>query len=329
MRPIRIDGDRLEVRASIGVALLPQNATDADTLMQRADLALYQAKAQGRAQTCFFHPSMTRRMARRREIEGELRLALQRDDLSVFFQPIVDLETGRIKSFEALVRWFHPDKGELKPDEFIPIAEETGIILPLGTWVIEHAARIATHWPNDVTLAVNLSPLQIRAPGAAMAIQNALRQAEFDPRRLEIELTETLLIEDYEATTQFISELSEIGVRFALDDFGTGYSSLSYINNFPFAKIKVDRSFVSGKQLGRRSEAIIRAVAEMGSTLNMEIVAEGLECIEQVEAVRAAGCTLGQGFYFSRALPAHRAATLLAKERDPHARRGALLRLVG
>jgi diguanylate cyclase (GGDEF)-like protein len=329
MRAIRIDGDRLEVRASLGVAILPDDGTDADTLMQRADLALYHAKVGGRSQTCFFDGSMTRDLVRRREIEDELRLALQREELSIFFQPIVDLETGRIRTFEALVRWFHPEKGELRPDEFIPVAEETGVIISLGNWITAQAARIAAQWPDDVTVAVNLSPLQIRAPGAALGVKNALREAGLDPRRLELEVTESLFMDDNHATASFIEELSEIGVRFALDDFGTGYSSLGYINNFPFKKIKVDRSFVSGTQVGRKSDAIIRAVAEMGATLEMEIVAEGLETIEQVKAVRDAGCTLGQGYYFSRAVPDYLAAMLLAQERDSHGGAGKMLRANG
>ena len=316
MRPVRVDGDRLEVRASLGVALWPEDSREIDTLMKGADLALYHAKVGGRAQTQFFDPSMTRDLIRRREIEGELRAAISSDQLSIFFQPIVDLETGKIKTFEALVRWFHPEKGELKPDEFIPVAEETGVIVTLGNWITAQAARIAATWPEEVTVAVNLSPLQIRAPGAALGIKNALREARLDPRRLELEVTESLFVEDNHSTATFIEELSEIGVRFALDDFGTGYSSLGYINSFPFSKIKVDRSFVSGAQVGRKSDAIIRAVAEMGTTLGMDIVAEGLETIEQVQAVRDAGCNLGQGFHFSRAVPDHIAAMLLAKERE-------------
>ena len=316
MRPIRIDGDRLEVRASLGVAVMPDDGKDADALMQNADQALYHAKIGGRAQTRFFDQSMTRDLVRRREIEDELRLAIQRDELSIFFQPIVDLETGKIRTFEALVRWFHPEKGELRPDEFIPVAEETGVIVTLGNWITAQAARACAQWPEEVTIAVNLSPLQIRAPGAALGILNALREANLDPTRLELEVTESLFIEDNHATAAFIEELSEKGVRFALDDFGTGYSSLGYINTFPFKKIKVDRSFVSGPNVGRKSDAIIRAVAEMGSTLEMDIVAEGLETIEQVQAVRDAGCTLGQGYYFSRAVPDYLAAMLLAQERD-------------
>jgi diguanylate cyclase (GGDEF)-like protein len=315
-RTIRIDGQRIDTGASIGVALLPDDGPDIDTLMQGADLALYHAKVHGRGQICFFDTSMTRDLVRKKEIEAELRAAIQRDELSIFFQPIVDLETGRIRTFEALVRWFHPEKGELRPDEFIPVAEETGVIITLGNWITAQAAKTAATWPEDVTVAVNLSPLQIRAPGAALGILSAIRDAGLDPKRLELEVTESLFLDDNDNTVRFIDELSAAGVRFALDDFGTGYSSLGYINKFPFKKIKVDRSFVSGPNLGRKSDAIIRAVAEMGATLDMDIVAEGLETIEQVETVRKAGCTLGQGYYFSRAVPDYLAAMLLAQERQ-------------
>jgi diguanylate cyclase (GGDEF)-like protein len=315
-RPFRIDGDRLQIAGSMGIALMPDDGVDLDTLMQSADLALYHAKINGRNQTSFFDASMTRNLMRRKEIEAELRAALQRDELSIFFQPIVDLENGRIKTFEALVRWFHPEKGELKPDEFIPVAEETGVIITLGNWITQQAARACAQWPEDVTIAVNLSPVQIRAPGSALGILNALKEAKLDPSRLELEVTESLFLDDNQNTARFIDELAAAGVRFALDDFGTGYSSLGYINKFPFKKIKVDRSFVSGPNVGRKSDAIIRAVAEMGSRLEMDIVAEGLETLDQVHAVRDAGCTLGQGYYFSRAVPDYLAATLLAQERE-------------
>lgn len=315
-RPFRIDGNRIGCGASMGVALLPDDGPDIETVMQSADLALYHAKVGGRNQLRFFDPAMTRDLVRKKEIETELRAAIRKDELSIFFQPIVDLKTGKIRTFEALVRWFHPEKGELRPDEFIPVAEETGVIITLGNWITAQAAKAAAQWPDDVTIAVNLSPLQIRAPGAALGILNAIRDAGLPPQRLELEVTESLFIEDSEHTARFMEELAGHGVRFALDDFGTGYSSLGYINQFPFKKIKVDRSFVSGPNIGKKSDAIIRAVAEMGSTLEMEIVAEGLETIEQVEAVRSAGCTLGQGYYFSRAVPDFLAAMLIAQERD-------------
>ncbi len=315
-RPMRIDDHRLEIGTSMGIAILPDDGENLETLLQGADLALYHSKVNGRKQVSFFDPSMTRELVRRREIEAELRLALQRNELSIFFQPIIDLASGRIRSFEALVRWFHPEKGELRPDEFIPVAEETGAIITLGNWITGQAARAAAQWPEDITIAVNLSPLQIKAPGAALGILNALREARLDPSRLELEITETVLLDDSQNTESFIAELAEAGVRFALDDFGTGYSSLGYLNKYPFSKIKVDRSFVSGINQGKKSEAIIRAVSGMGATLGMAIVAEGLETIEQVQAVREAGCTLGQGYYFSRAVPDYQAAMLLSKERD-------------
>jgi diguanylate cyclase (GGDEF)-like protein len=315
-RPMRIDDVRLEVPCSMGIAILPEDGPDADSLMQAADLALYHAKIGGKNHSRFYEQAMSRDLVRRREIEAELRAAIQRDELSIFFQPIIDLDTGRIRTFEALVRWFHPEKGELKPDEFIPVAEETGVIVTLGNWITAQAARTAVHWPDDVTLAVNLSPLQIKAPGAALGILSALRDAGLAPSRLELEVTESLFLDDNQATANFINELSAAGVHFALDDFGIGYSSLGSINKFPFSKIKVDRSFVSGPNVGRKSEAIIRAVAEMGARLDMKIVAEGLETVEQVQTARATGCTLGQGYYFSRAVPDYLAAMLLAQERE-------------
>jgi len=318
-RPFKIGNELISAGCSMGIAIMPDDAADLDGLMQSADLALYHAKANGRGQANFFTPAMTRNLVRRKEIEAELRSAILHDELSIFFQPIVDLATGRIRTFEALVRWFHPEKGELRPDEFIPVAEETGVIITLGNWITAQAARACAQWPEDVTIAVNLSPVQIKAPGAALGILNALRDAKLDPSRLELEVTETLFLDDSQTTTSFIEELSAKGVRFALDDFGIGYSSLGYINKYPFKKIKVDRSFVSGENVGRKSEAIIHAVAEMGSRLEMEIVAEGLETIEQVRAVRSAGCTLGQGYYFSRAVPDYLAAMLLAQERDSEA----------
>ena len=313
-RPIRIEGDRLQIGASIGIALMPDNGSNLDELMQHADLALYDAKVKGRNRCSFFQAEMNSKLCKRREIEADLRQAIERDELTLFFQPIVDLETGRIRSFEALMRWFHPARGEIRPDEFIPVAEESGLIITLGNWITQQAAATCSRWPEHVSVAVNLSPVQIRAPGSALAIRSAIRQAGLDPSRMVLEVTESLFLEDEGGTRAFIDELADDGIRFALDDFGTGYSSLGYIDRYPFSKIKVDRSFVSGKDVGRKSEAIIYAVAELGKQLGMEIVAEGLETAEQVAAVRAAGCTLGQGWHFSKAVPDYVAAMLLAEE---------------
>jgi diguanylate cyclase (GGDEF)-like protein len=188
-RPYRMDGEILKLGTSMGIAVLPEDGADVDTLMKSADLALYHAKTNGKNQVSFFDQSMTRDLVRRKEIEAELRAAIERDELSIFFQPIVDLETGRIRSFEALVRWFHPEKGELRPDEFIPVAEETGVIITLGNWITSQAAKACAGWPEDVTIAVNLSPIQIRAPGAALGILNALKEANLAPSRLELEVS--------------------------------------------------------------------------------------------------------------------------------------------
>jgi diguanylate cyclase (GGDEF)-like protein len=313
-QPMTIFGHRINGGASIGVSLKEDGMESFDRLMQHADLALYDAKLAGRGTVSFFTERMTRNLVRRKELEAELRSAIQRDELSIYFQPIIDLASGEIRAFEALVRWFHPTKGELLPQEFIPVAEETGLIITLGNWVTRHAAKVAANWPEHVRLCVNLSPLQIRAPGAALGILAAIRDAGLDASRLELEVTESLFLDDDAETALFLEQLSLEGVQFALDDFGTGYSSLHYIRKYPFRTIKVDRSFVSVPGVDKRSDAIIRAVASMGETLGLDIVAEGLETAEQVRAVRSAGCTLGQGYHFSGAVPEHLARKLLDDE---------------
>lgn len=314
-RPVQLDDKQLEIGSSMGIAILPEDGPDIDSVMQGADLALYHAKLNGRKQASFFTPAMTQVLKQRKEVESDLRLALSRNDLSVYYQPIINLATGRISGFEALVRWFHPEKGEIPPDHFIPIAEETGVIITLGNWITREAARVAASWPEDITLAVNLSPLQIRAPGAALGIFAALRAANLPPHRLVLEITERVLLEHGVNTEIFMTELRKAGVRFALDDFGTGHSSLTYLARYPFGKIKIDRSFVSGEDIDGKNAAIIKAVASMGSALGMGIVAEGLETAEQVAAVREAGCTLGQGWYFSRAVPEDEVGALIARNR--------------
>ena len=313
-RPLRVAGHRIEGGAAIGVALYREDAGDLKDLEEKADLALYHAQIGGRHQVCFYDCGMTRDTVKRKDIEADLRTAMQRDELAVFFQPIVNLKDGRIRAFEALVRWFHPTRGEVPPTEFIPVAEETGMIITLGNWVAARAAKACAAWPAHVSLSLNLSPRQIRAPGAALGIMQALREAGLDPHRLQIEVTENLLTEKGSHACLFFEELSAEGVRFVLDDFGTGRSSLHYIGKYPFSAIKVDERLVSGSMSGRSADAIIRAVAEMGARLDMDVVAEGLETIDQVKAVRRAGCTLGQGFYYSRPVPDFMAANLLAEE---------------
>ncbi|MEO1045600.1 MAG: EAL domain-containing protein [Pseudomonadota bacterium] len=309
-RPLRLDGHRLEIGVSIGIAQMPENGTDLDGVMQCADLALYHSKVNGRNQYSFFAKSMNRDLVRRREIETELRAAIQKNELSLYYQPIVDLKTGRIKAFEALVRWFHPEKGELEPTEFIPVAEDTGLIITLGNWITARACEAATQWPEDIAVCVNVSPVQMTAPGAALGILRAIRDAGIAPQRLELEITETVFIDEDAAISDFMDTLSLEGIRIALDDFGTGYSSLSYLHSYNFSKIKVDRSFVSGPNAGAKSNAIIRAVAELASTLDMTIVAEGIENPDHARSVQQAGCTQGQGYYYSRPVPETQALKL-------------------
>ncbi|HEX2280119.1 MAG TPA: EAL domain-containing protein, partial [Thermomicrobiales bacterium] len=313
-QPMTINGERLQVGTSIGIACMPRDGKDIETLMQSADLALYRSKTNGRNRFSFFEPSLTSELVRRREIEAELRAAILNEELTIAYQPIVDIANGRIRAFEALVRWHHPVKGEMRPDEFIPVAEETGVIITLGNWVTSRAARAAAAWPEEITLNVNLSPLQIRAPGAALGILRAIRDAGLPAERLQLEVTESVLLENDHATEQFMVQLRSAGVRFALDDFGTGYSSLASLHRYPFSTIKIDRSFVSGVNAGHKSDAIIRAVAGMATQLHMDIVAEGLETLEQAQAVQAAGCTLGQGYYFSLPIAASAALSLLEAE---------------
>jgi len=315
LRPMRIDDCMVESGTSIGIAILNEDADTLDSLMQAADLALLQAKSSGSQQVCFFNREMTDKRRKRKQIEADLREALGKDGLSICYQPLVDLETGQIRSFEALVRWKHPQKGDMSPEEFISVAEDTGLIISLGNWVAAHAMREAAKWPRHVSLAVNLSPIQIRAQGAALGILHALKESGLEPSRLELEVTENLFLHDDETTLRLMEQLGEAGVRFSLDDFGTGYSSLNYIHKYPFGTIKIDRSFVSGLNAAdARCHAIIRAVAQMGASLGMEIVAEGIETAAQLRRVREAGCTLGQGFHFSAALDARQAAQLLRQQ---------------
>ncbi|WP_137679540.1 putative bifunctional diguanylate cyclase/phosphodiesterase [Aurantiacibacter suaedae] len=314
-RPVRLDFAVVEAGTAIGVAILGEDSATVSHLMQAANIALMQAKEEKRL-SCFYVPDMSRRRAERKEMERDLRAAIMRGEMAVHFQPLIDLDTGSIRCFEALVRWTHPEKGQISPEVFIPLAEETGQIITLGNWVTAQAARAAATWPEHVKLAVNLSPTQMRAPGAALGILHALRQAGLAPSRLVLEVTESVFLEENVHARRFMDDLARTQVHFALDDFGTGYSSLSYLHRYHFDKIKIDRSFVCGPEVGAHSDAIIRAVAGMGRKLGMEIVAEGIETLEQAQSLRRAGCTLGQGFYYSRAVTAQGAQELLAREAE-------------
>ena len=298
--PFAIDGHELTAGASVGIAIAPGDGGDADTLLKNADLALYQAKGEGGGTYRFFEAEMNARAQARHQLEGDLRRAIAHGEFELYFQPLFDLETNRIGSFEALIRWNHPERGLVSPDDFIPLAEETGLIVPIGTWVIQEACRQAVRWPEDVRVAINVSSVQFRKPGLANVLMQALAGSGLDPKRLEVEITESIFLESSEALTGILHTLRGMGIRIALDDFGTGYSSLSYLQRFPFDKIKIDRSFIQQLLSRSGSTAIVRAITDLARALGMETTAEGVENTEQLAELRQQGCSSVQGYLFSR-----------------------------
>ncbi len=272
--------------------------------MKCADLALYRAKAEGRGTFRFFEPDMDARIQARRALEVDLRRALQAGEFTLAYQPQVNLLSNDLAAMEALLRWNHPERGPVSPAEFIPVAEEMGLIVPLGEWVLREACNEAARWPDPIRVAVNLSPVQFRNRGLVTTVTSALAAARLAPSRLELEITEAVLLQDDEAIVTMLHQLRALGVRIAMDDFGTGYSSLSYLRSFPFDKIKIDRSFIKDIERNRDSAVIIRAVASLGASLGIETTAEGVETAEQLEIVRRAGCTEMQGYLVSPPRPA-------------------------
>ncbi|MEH2490497.1 PAS-domain containing protein [Bradyrhizobium sp. AZCC 2230] len=301
--PPPLESQSIHVGASVGIAIAPDHGLDADELMKCADLALYQAKAKGRGAYQLFEPEMEEEARSRHALEHDLRSALGANEFHLVFQPQVRLDTTELTGFEALLRWKHPSRGLVSPAEFIPIAEENGLIVPIGEWVLRTACATAASWP-DVTVAVNLSPVQFRSRGLVAMVTSALAEAGLPPQRLELEVTETALLDDSEATIGILHQLRALGVRVSLDDFGVGYSSLSYLRKFPFDRIKIDRSFVGTLGESPESVAIVRTIASLGSVLGVETTAEGVETIEQLDFVRECGCTAVQGYYFGRPCPA-------------------------
>jgi len=291
------------VTVSIGIALIPTDASIPAKLLQNADIALYRAKEEGRNASRFFEPEMDARLQRRKAVERDLRLALSRDELELFYQPKISLLNDELAGVEALVRWRHPERGLVPPGEFISIAEETGLILQLGEWVLRSAARQATLWPG-LQMSVNISPAQFRQPDLVQVVRYALRQSGLAPHRLELEVTESVLIQQPDAAAKLLSDLKALGVRVAMDDFGTGYSSLSYLQRFHFDKIKVDRSFIGAIGIEPTAAAIIRAVINLASSLGMLTCAEGVETNEQLEVLRGEGCSEVQGYLFGKPMPA-------------------------
>jgi diguanylate cyclase (GGDEF)-like protein len=310
--PYDLKNHHVVVGASIGVAVTPTDGSDPDQLLKSADLALYRAKADGRGTYRFFEPAMDARAQTRRLLETELRTALRDGEFELYYQPIVQLRTDEIAAFEALVRWNHPRRGMVAPLDFISVAEESGLIVRLGAWVLRNACAEAATWSKPVRVAVNLSPMQFKSPELAQTVFSAIAASGLAPDRLELEITESALLQDTEATLATLHQLRSFGVRIAMDDFGTGYSSLSYLRSFPFDKIKIDRSFIHELSTRGDCQAIVRAVTGLGSSLGIATTAEGVETHEQLKLLRREGCTEVQGYLFSPPRPAGAVEGLLA-----------------
>jgi diguanylate cyclase (GGDEF)-like protein len=303
-QPIVIDGNEFAPSTSIGIAIAPQDGENGGSLLRSADLALYRAKEAGRGTYAFFEESLNERAQQRRQVEADLRLALERGEFELVYQPLFDLEHNRICSFEALLRWRHPKRGVVSPAEFIPIAEDTGLIVPLGAWVIREACSRAASWPEHVRVAVNVSAVQFHRGALNESILRALADSGLAPNRLEVEITESIFLEGGEATLRLLHSLRGLGVRIALDDFGTGYSSLSYLQSFPFDKLKIDRSFIQNLLTRDGAIAIVHAITELANTLGMETTAEGVEETAQLMELRAHGCSSVQGYLFAEPMSA-------------------------
>ncbi|HEX8449084.1 MAG TPA: EAL domain-containing protein, partial [Allosphingosinicella sp.] len=301
--PFAIGQDTVRISASVGVALYPADAADPEGLVKNADMALYRAKADGRGTARFYEAAMDEALRRRRQLEADLRQSIGRGELSVHYQPLADLESGSILGFEALLRWNHAQLGAVGPAAFIPLAEESGFILNLGQWVLREACGEAARWTPALKLSVNLSPVQFTQGDLAGEIESILAETGLDPSRLELEVTEGLLIKDAEKAILILERLKALGIQISMDDFGTGYSSLSYFRMFPFDKVKIDQSFIRDMIENPQARAIIRSVIGLGRGLGMPVVAEGVETAEQLEALRAEGCDQVQGYWISRPGP--------------------------
>lgn len=302
--PIIIEGQPVATGISIGLSMAPEHGTDAETLMSHADIALYRAKKNCRGNVAIFNPGMAKTVQDRRDIELDLHAAVHSDQLELHYQPLVNIESREIVAYEALLRWHHPKKGNIPPDIFIPIAEESGLIVALGEWVLRTAINEVSLWPEHLSVSVNLSPVQMRSPNLIPTIINALASAEVDPARLELEITESVLMSDTASNVDLLHKIRSLGVRVALDDFGTGYSSLNYLRSFPFDKIKIDRCFVEDVVSRADCRAIIRAVTGLASSLGMVTTAEGVERDDQLRQLRTEGCEEVQGYLFAKAMPA-------------------------
>jgi predicted signal transduction protein with EAL and GGDEF domain len=298
-----IDDYSIEIGLSIGIALAPLHDTSAQNLYAKADLALYSVKSLGRKHWRVYDEAMDVALQVNLKLEKELRTAFDEKQFELFYQPLVNARSGHVEGHEALLRWRHPEQGFVFPDTFIPIAEESGLIVAIGEWVLHEACANAAQWPDDRRVAVNVSPIQFRRHGLISAVRKALKKSGLAPNRLELEITEGVLMEDIARNMSLLSELKALGVRIALDDFGTGYSSLSYLRNFTYDKIKIDRSFIKDLGKDKNADSIIRAIIDMARSLDVMVTAEGVETFEQYRTLRDLHCDQIQGFYFGRPQP--------------------------
>jgi len=312
-RPFELEGHSVAVGTTIGIAVAPADGTDPDELLKKADLALYRAKSDARGTYRFFEPQMDVLLQERRALERDLRLALPAGQLELYYQPLVNLERDETSGYEALLRWHHPSRGPISPTVFIPLAEETGLITALGEWVLQQACAEAMRWPGDLKVAVNLSVMQFKSRNLMRMVIGVLATTQLPPRRLELEITESVMLNDAEGVFATLRNLHQLGVRIVLDDFGTGFSSLSYLLRFPFDKIKIDRSFIQGLSQEGPSLVLVRSLIQMGQGLNVDVTAEGVETQQQLDLLRAEGCTEVQGFYISPPRPADE-----VRQRQPH-----------
>ena len=298
--PFALNGQTVRVSASVGVAYSAMRGVDGDELMRQADLALYAAKRTGRSTFADYDASLNQRERTRRDLELDMRHAITEGQFSLVYQPQICLKSGKWTGREALVRWEHPTRGRIMPGEFIGIAEETGLIIPLGEWIIRRAIHEAASWEEPHTIAINLSPVQMRNPNLINVLTTAIATAQIEPQRIEIEITESALMHDSEANVEMLHRLRQLGLRIALDDFGTGYSSLNYLRAFPFDRIKIDRCFVSEVLDRADCQAIVCSIISLANELGMDTIAEGVETPEQLEWLTRNGCMEAQGYFISR-----------------------------
>jgi diguanylate cyclase (GGDEF)-like protein len=316
-QPHNIDGHEVTVGASVGITIARPGEMSTENLLKSADLAMYSAKSEGRGTYRIFDPQMDAIVQTRRSLERDMRTSLAQGGFELYYQPLVNLQTKRVTAFEALMRWNHKERGAVPPSDFIPVAEDMGLIVQLGEWALRHACMEAMEWPDDIRVSVNLSPLQFSKGNLVSTVVSALASSGLAASRLELEITESVLLEKSERNIAILSQMRELGVRISMDDFGTGYSSIGYLRSFPFDKIKIDQSFVRDLLVDEGSLAIVRAIAGLGVSFGMTTTAEGVETEEQMRCLNLEGCVEVQGYFYSKPVPTSEIANVLA---DLHGR---------